>query len=149
MFFFDIPKTNANFITIYIPLLYKNRQEYALYLLSECFSDNCLPPHPFPLLVHIHAPVEFLLHLVKEVGAAVVLAQFEVGIDAVAVFRLHIEQRVEEGGKFADWYLTVIDTPHLCHTVEDFNKVGGFARPAQGSGGLHHLVMIVQSGLRI
>lgn len=109
----------------------------------------CLPPHPFPLLVHIHAPIEFLLHLVEEIGAAVILAQFEVGIYAVAIFRLHIEQRVEEGGKFADGYLAVIDTAHLCHTVEDFNEVGGFARSAQGSGGLHHLVMVVGSGLRI
>ncbi|CCY05061.1 putative uncharacterized protein [Eggerthella sp. CAG:1427] len=83
----------------------------------------CLPPHPFPLLVHIHAPVEFLLHFVKKVSTAVVLAQFDVGIDAVAVFGLHVEQRVEEGSKFSDLYFTVIDTAHLRHAVEYFNEV--------------------------
>ena len=74
-----------------------------------------LPSCPFAFLVHVHAPVEPFLHFVEEVGAAVVLAQFEVGIYAVAVFRLHIEQRVEEGGKFADGDFPIIDAAHLRH----------------------------------
>ena len=57
--------------------------------------------------------LQFLLHTVKKIGTAVVLAQLEVGIDAVAVLRLHIEQGVEERGKFTDGNLTVVDAAYL------------------------------------
>lgn len=107
----------------------------------------CLPPHPFLLLVHVHTPVEFLLHFIEEIGAAVVLSQFDVGIDAVAVLGFHVEQRIEESGKFSDLYFTVIDTAHLRYAVEDFNEVGGFTRPTQGRDRCGQSVVIV--GLRI
>ena len=110
---------------------------------------NNLFSRPIFLIVHVHPPVKFLLHTVKEIGAACVLAQLHVGIYAVTVLRLHIEQGVEEGGKFTDGKLAVVDAAHLRHAVKDLNEVGGFACPAQDSGGLCHSMMIVRFGLRI
>lgn len=95
---------------------------------------NNLFSRPIFLIVHVHPPVKFLLHTVKEIGAACVLAQLHVGIYAVTVLRLHIEQGVEEGGKFTDGNLAVVDSAHLRHAVKDLNEVGGFACPAHDRG---------------
>lgn len=42
---------------------------------------NNLFSRPIFLIVHVHPSVQFLLHTVKEIGAALILAQLHVGID--------------------------------------------------------------------
>ena len=86
--------------------------------------------------IHIHPSVEFLLHLVKEIGTAVVLAQLDVRIDMITVLCFHSEQRIEESGQFTYGHFPAIDAAHFNHTVQHFDKVGGFACPSQGIFGL-------------
>lgn len=45
-----------------------------------------LSPHPLQFIVMSHLRIQFVLHLFKEVGAALVLPAFDVDVETVAVF---------------------------------------------------------------
>lgn len=47
--------------------------------------DIFLFSHPLQLLITQHSLVQFFLHFVKEVGAALVLPAFDVDVETVAV----------------------------------------------------------------
>lgn len=48
-----------------------------------------LSSHTFQLFIAQHSLVQFLLHLVEEIGTAFVFPTFDVGIEAVAILRLN------------------------------------------------------------
>lgn len=50
-----------------------------------------LSSHTFQLFIAQHSLVQFLLHLVEEIGTAFVFPTFDVGIEAVAILRLNTE----------------------------------------------------------
>ncbi len=54
-----------------------------------------LSSHTFQLFIAQHSLVQFLLHLVEEIGTAFVFPTFDVGIEAVAILRLNTEYLVE------------------------------------------------------
>ena len=57
-----------------------------------------LSSHTFQLFIAQHSLVQFLLHLVEEIGTAFVFPTFDVGIEAVAILRLNTEYLVENRG---------------------------------------------------
>lgn len=61
--------------------------------------DIFLFSHPFQLFIAQHSLVQFLLHLVEEIGTAFVFPMFDVGIEAVAILRLNTEYLVENRGE--------------------------------------------------
>ena len=56
-------------------------------------------PHTIQLIIAQHPLVQFLLHSVKEVGAAFVLPAFDVGVETVAVLRLNPEYPCKGAGQ--------------------------------------------------
>ena len=58
-----------------------------------------LSSHTFQLFIAQHSLVQFLLHLVEEIGTAFVFPTFDVGIEAVAILRLNTEYLVENRGE--------------------------------------------------
>ena len=97
--------------------------------------DIFLFSHPLQLLITQHPLVQFLLHSVKEVGAAFVLPAFDVGVETVAVLRLNPEYLVKERGKLFERHVAVVDAAHLVDAVDKFHEVDGIARPLQEAGG--------------
>ena len=61
--------------------------------------DIFLFSHPLQFLIAQHSLVQFLLHLVEEIGTAFVFPTFDVGIEAVAILRLNTEYLVENRGE--------------------------------------------------
>lgn len=57
-----------------------------------------LSSHTFQLFIAQHSLVQFLLHLVEEIGTAFVLAAFhiQIGIVAVSLFNVHPEYPTEK-----------------------------------------------------
>ncbi len=98
--------------------------------------DGGSSSHAFQFLVTLHLLVEFLLHPVKEVGAALVLTAFDVDVEAVAVLRFHAEYLVQERGELFERHVAVVDAAHLVDTVDQFHEVDGVACPLQGRGGV-------------
>ena len=93
-----------------------------------------LSSHTFQLFIAQHSLVQFLLHFVKEVGAAFVLPAFDVGVEAVTVFRFNPEYLVKERGELFERHVAVVDTAHLVYAVDKFHEVDGVARPLQEAG---------------
>ena len=60
---------------------------------------------------------------------------FDVGIETVAVFGFHAEERIECRGKLFQWDFTVIDAAHFVDAVYHFHQADGVACPAQGRNG--------------
>ena len=58
-----------------------------------------LSSHTFQLFIAQHSLVQFLPHLVEEIGTAFVFPTFDVGIEAVAILRLNTEYLVENRGE--------------------------------------------------
>lgn len=94
-----------------------------------------LSPHTIQLIIAQHPLVQFLLHSVKEVGAAFVLPAFDIGVETVAVLRLNPEYLVKERGKLFERHVAVVDAAHLVDAVDKFHEVDGIARPLQEAGG--------------
>ena len=97
--------------------------------------DIFLFSHPLQLLITQHSLVQFLLHPVKEVGAAFVLPAFDVGVETVAVLRLNPKYLVKEWGELFEWHGAVVDAAHLIDAVDKFHEVDGITRPLQEAGG--------------
>ena len=53
-----------------------------------------LSSHSLQLIISPHLLVQLHLHLVDEVGTAVVLSTLDVRIEAIAVLRVYTEERV-------------------------------------------------------
>ena len=58
-----------------------------------------LSSHTFQLFIAQHSLVQFLLHLVEEIGTAFVLPAFDISVEAVAVFRINPEYLIEKSGR--------------------------------------------------
>ena len=91
-----------------------------------------LPPHPLQFLIPSNLLIEFLLHLVDEIGAAGILAQFDGGVVAVTLLGVESEELVEGRGEHLQGSLAVVYTAHLAQPVNQLHKVEGVARPLQG-----------------
>src|SRR5574344_885879 len=91
-----------------------------------------LPPHPLQFLIPSNLFIEFLLHLVDEIGAAGILAQFDGGVVAVTLLGVESEELVEGRGEHLQGSLAVVYTAHLAQPVNQLHKVEGVARPLQG-----------------
>ena len=94
-----------------------------------------LSSHTFQLFIAQHSLVQFLLHLVEEIGTAFVFPTFDVGIEAVAILRLNTEYFVKKRGELFERHVAVVDTAHLVYAVDKFHEVDGIARPLQEAGG--------------
>ena len=92
-----------------------------------------LPPHPLQFLIPSNLFVEFLLHLVDEVGAAGILAQFDGGVVAVTLLGVEPKELIEGRGEHLQRSLAVVDAAHLAQSVNQFYEVEGVARPLEGS----------------
>ena len=90
------------------------------------------PPHPLQFLIPSNLLIEFLLHLVDEVGAAGILSQFDGGVVAVALLGIEPEELVEGRGEHLQGCLAVVDAAHLAQPVNQLYEVEGVARPLQG-----------------
>ena len=91
-----------------------------------------LPPHPLQFLIPSNLLIEFLLHLVDEIGTAGILAQFDGGVVAVTLLGVESEELVEGRGEHLQGSLAVVYTAHLAQPVNQLHKVEGVARPLQG-----------------
>ena len=91
--------------------------------------------HTFQLFITQHSLVQFLLHLVEEIGTAFVFPTFDVGIEAVAILRLNTEYLVENRGELFERHVAVVDAAHLVDAVDKLHEVDGIARPLQEAGG--------------
>ena len=91
-----------------------------------------LPPHPLQFLIPSNLLIEFLLHLVDEIGAAGILAQFDGGVVAVTLLGVESEELVEGRGEHLQGCLSVVNAAHLAQPVNQFHEVEGVARPLQG-----------------
>ena len=91
-----------------------------------------LPPHPLQFLIPSNLLIEFLLHLVDEIGTAGILAQFDGRVVAVALLGVEPEELVEGRGEHLQGCLAVVDAAHLAQPVNQFYEVEGVARPLQG-----------------
>ena len=100
-----------------------------------------LSSHTFQLFIAQHSLVQFLLHLVEEIGTAFVFPTFDVGIEAVAVLRLNPEYLVKKRGKLFERHIAVVDTTHLVDAVDKLHEVYGVARPLQEAGGVFSCVV--------
>lgn len=58
-------------------------------------NTDSLSSHALQFLVAKHLLVQFLLHPVKEIGAALVLPPFDVDVETVTVFGFHTEYLVK------------------------------------------------------
>ena len=75
-----------------------------------------LSSHTFQLFIAQHSLVQFLLHLVEEIGTAFVFPTFDVGIEAVAALRLHSKELVHDFRQFLKLHVSVIHAPsRRCH----------------------------------
>ena len=93
---------------------------------------SLLPPHPFQFLIPSNLLIEFLLHLVDEIGTAGILAQFDGRVVAVALLGVEPEELVEGRGEHLQGCLSVVNAAHLAQPVNQFHEVEGVARPLQG-----------------
>lgn len=91
-----------------------------------------LSSHPLQFIVLSHLRVQFVLHLFKEVGAAVAFPAFDVRIEAVAVFGLHTEKGIEDRGKLFQRSLAAIDAAGGVEGINQFYQLDGIAGPLQG-----------------
>ena len=94
-----------------------------------------LSSHTFQLFIAQHSLVQFLLHLVEEIGTAFVFPTFDVGIEAVAILRLNTEYLVENRGELFERHIAVVDAAHHVYAVDKFHEVDGIARPLKKAGG--------------
>ena len=79
-----------------------------------------LPPHPLQFLIPSNLIIEFLLHLVDEIGTAGILAQFDGRIVAVALLGVEPEELVEGRGEHLQRGLSVVNAAHLAQPVNRF-----------------------------
>ena len=93
---------------------------------------SLLPPHPLQFLIPSNLLIEFLLHLVDEIGTAGILAQFDGRVVAVALLGVKPEELVEGRGEHLQGCLSVVNATHLAQPVNQFHEVEGVARPLQG-----------------
>ena len=94
-----------------------------------------LSSHTFQLFIAQHSLVQFLLHLVEEIGTAFVFPTFDVGVEAIAILRLNTEYLVENRGELFERHIAVVDAAHLVYAVDKFHEVDGVARPKKAGGG--------------
>ena len=90
---------------------------------------SLLPPHPLQFLIPANLLVEFLLHLVNEIGTAGILAQFDGRVEAVALLGVEPEELVEGRGEHLQGCLSVVNAAHLAQPVNKFHEVEGVAHP--------------------
>ena len=95
-------------------------------------EQSRLPPHPLQFLIPSNLLIEFLLHLVDEIGTAGILAQFDGRVVAVALLGVEPEELVEGRGEHLQGCLSVVNAAHLAQPVNQFHEVEGVARPLQG-----------------
>ena len=102
--------------------------------LSAILSNELsrLPPHPLQFLIPSNLLIEFLLHLVDEIGAAGILSQFDGGVVAVTLLGIEPEELIEGRSEHLQGCLAVVDATHLAQPVNQFYEVEGVARPLQG-----------------
>ena len=103
-------------------------------LFRPLFSSGilCLSSHALHLFITEHLLVQFFLHFVKEIGAALVLPAFDVDVETVTVLLFHTEYLVQEWGELFERHIAVVDTAHLVDAVDQFHEIDGVARPLQG-----------------
>ena len=90
-----------------------------------------LSSHSLHFLITQHPFVEFLLHLIKKIGAAFVLPAFDIGVEAVAIFGFYTEIPVQKWSKLFEWHFTVVDATHLIDTVDKLHEIDYIPRPLQ------------------
>ena len=93
---------------------------------------SLLPPHPLQFLIPTNLFIEFLLHLVDEIGTAGILSQFDGGVVAVTLLGVEPEELIEGRSEHLQGCLAVVDAAHLAQPVNQFYEVEGVSRPLQG-----------------
>ena len=83
---------------------------------------SLLPPHPLQFLIPSNLLIEFLLHLVDEIGTAGILAQFDGRVVAVALLGVKPEELVEGRGEHLQGCLSVVNATHLAQPVNQFHE---------------------------
>ena len=94
-----------------------------------------LSSHTFQLFIAQHSLVQFLLHLVEEIGTAFVLPAFDISVEALAVFRINPEYLIEKWGELFERHIAVVAAAHHVYAVDKFHEVDGIARPLKKAGG--------------
>ena len=92
-----------------------------------------LPPHPLQFLIPSNLFVEFLLHLVDEVGATGILAHFDGGVGAVTLLGVEPKELIEGRGEYLQGRLAVVNATHLAKPIDKFHQIKGVPRPLEGS----------------
>ena len=73
----------------------------------------------FFLVITLHTQVQTLAHFINEIGSAVALAVFDVGISVInhGLFHFDAEQFSHLNGEFVYRYFTVVDATHRLPSV--------------------------------
>ena len=96
---------------------------------NRMYNVDSLSSHTLQFLITEHLLVEFLLHPVKEVGAALVFPPLDVDIETIAVFGFNTEYLVKKRSELFQRHIAVVDTAHFVDAVNQFYEINGVARP--------------------
>lgn len=88
-----------------------------------------LSSHSFQFIILSHFVVQLLLHSVKEVSTAMVLASSDVGVETIAVLGFDTKELVHGLRQVLELHITIIHASHDADAIYHFYKVNGIACP--------------------
>lgn len=88
-----------------------------------------LSSHSFQFIILSHFVVQLLLHLVQKIGATIVLASSDVGVETIAVLGFDTKELVHGLRQVLELHIAIIHASHDADAIYHFYKVNGIASP--------------------
>ena len=88
-----------------------------------------LSSHSFQFIILSHFVVQLLLHSVKEVSTAMVLASSDVGVETIAVLGFDAKELVHGLRQVLELHIAIVHASHYADAIYHFYKVNGIASP--------------------
>lgn len=92
-----------------------------------CFAFSS--PHSLQFIIPPHFLMQLLLHSVKEVSTAMVLASSDVGVETIAVLGFDTKELVHGLRQVLELHIAIIHASHDADAIYHFYKVNGIASP--------------------
>ena len=86
-------------------------------------------PHSLQFIIPPHFLIQLLLHLVQKIGATIVLASSDVGVETIAVLGFDTKELVHGLRQVLELHIAIVHASHDADAIYHFYKVNGIASP--------------------
>ena len=108
------------FCQLSVEFLRKNSKYQLHAILSSNSLQFIIPPHFL---------IQLLLHLVQKIGATIVLASSDVGVETIAVLGFDAKELVHGLRQVLEFHIAIVHASHYADAIYHFYKVNGIAGP--------------------